>query len=272
MIRAIGYARVSSVSQKEHGTSLNDQLDKIANFIEKKGWESLGVFFDNQTGSSMDKRDELMKIIDNRDNWDVLIVTKPDRLSRSLGDCDRMFKEIFEPEKKNVWSIDYAVNLTVHPEMRIFTSAVANVELRYIHERSRQGMNSASHDGYWIGKAPYGYTVQAEGKSSKGRKILVTNDDAPQVAEIFHLAAVGFGHSHIAKETGVGRTTVISILKNPIHYGFRKLTSRETQIEDGLILGKTKTIKWVRHKYEIIPAYKWRNTCWSKYKIKDSIK
>jgi DNA invertase Pin-like site-specific DNA recombinase len=82
----IGYARVSSAGQK-----LDVQLDKLENCDR--------VYFEKASASSTISRPELLKALDFVRDEDVLVVTKLDRLARSVIDMAMIVKRLRE---KNV--------------------------------------------------------------------------------------------------------------------------------------------------------------------------
>jgi len=273
LTRAIGYCRVSTKDQKEHGTSIPDQREKIAKCCSDKGWQLIAILEDNQTGTKLEIRDGIQNILSRLDDWDVLVITKPDRLSRSFVDAEYMFKDIFEPKNKNVWSIEMGDNLTTHPELRQFKSIIADMEVRNIRSRSAQGFEYASRGGFWIGKAPFGYRTQIVGKSHKDRKRLTPDEDSELVNIIFKLASEGASHSEIAIQVPqVARTSIITILSNPIYYGFRKLSKREVLKDDSGLITSAKRIEWwVKHDYEGIVEQKYLDVCFRRYRISDKI-
>ena len=273
MIRAIGYCRVSTKDQAHHGTSLGHQRKKVEECIEKMGWERVDILEDNQTGTEIDVRKGMKEVISRIDEWDVLVVMKPDRLSRSFGDAENMFKHIFEPQHKNVWSVEMDINLTDNPEMRQFKSVIADMEVRNIRTRVNQGFESASEGGYWIGKPPFGYETQSIGSSYKDRKILVPSEHWEIVQTIFMYASQGVSHSEIARQVGMPRTTIITMLKNPVYYGYRRITRTIVKKdENDLITSSEKKITWRKHGYDLlIKNKKHLEICFEKYGIREII-
>lgn len=272
-IKAIGYCRVSTKDQKEHGTSIPDQREKIAKCCASHGWQLLDILEDNQTGTEMEAREGLQEVLRRIDEWDVMVLTKPDRLSRSFGDAENLFKRTFEPLHKNVWSIEMEINLTISPEMRQFKSVIADMEVRGIRTRVNEGMKFASESGYWVGKPPLGYKMKIIGKSHKDRKILVPDDDEVKTLQnIFYGAFIGSSELDIKKETGVDRKTIHYILRNPIYYGYRKLVTTTTDREEGLMVRTRKHTIWVKHDYPIIVEKEILAKCFIMFDIANKIK
>lgn len=72
------YARVSSNEMKEN---LDRQMDRITDFAIKNGYEIIHSQKEIASGLN-DKRTKLTKILDNSNDWDILIVENKDRLTR----------------------------------------------------------------------------------------------------------------------------------------------------------------------------------------------
>src|SRR5262249_40396455 len=79
----IGYARVSSVDQ-----DFNGQIDKL------KAAGCNKVFSEKMSGKSTNGRRALQKALDTLQPGDTLIVTKLDRLARSIRDLLNLLDEI----------------------------------------------------------------------------------------------------------------------------------------------------------------------------------
>ena len=82
----IGYARVSSRGQK-----LDIQFDRLADCDR--------VFYEKASGATAKDRPELQKALDYVRDEDVFVVTKLDRLARSVVDLANIVKRF---QKKNV--------------------------------------------------------------------------------------------------------------------------------------------------------------------------
>lgn len=78
-------------------------------------------------------------------------------------------------------------------------------------ENVRMGMQQAIRQGKWINRPKTGYNLR-EG-------VLVPNDEAVVVREIFRLRAEGLSHQRIEDRTGVKYSTVRQILLSRIYLG-----------------------------------------------------
>jgi DNA invertase Pin-like site-specific DNA recombinase len=175
----IGYARVSTSSQ-----DLDIQIAKL----KDAGCEI--VRSETGSGASRDDRTELETVMEFLRKGDELVVHRLDRLGRSTRDVLNLVHEldvkgaslrILEPEITTAGNMGRMV-ITV-------LGMVADMELKFIRDRQRAGIDAAK------GKGVY-----------KGRQKRV--DDV----EIRKLASEGVTKAQIARDLGVSRMTVYRAL------------------------------------------------------------
>ena len=174
-----GYARVSSLSQ-----STDVQVARL----KAVGCDVLRE--EAASGRSRAGRTELETILEFIRPGDTLVVVKLDRLGRSTRDVLNLVHElqskgaalrVLEPE------ID-----TSKPEGRIILttlSMVAEMELTFIKERQRAGIEAAKAKGVY-----------------KGRKRSIDRD------VVLRLREEGVGATEIARRLGIGRASVYKVL------------------------------------------------------------
>ena len=139
----IGYARVSTDEQK-----LEAQIDAL----EGAGAER--IFSDKITGSKR-KRPQLDQMIDQLRQGDVVVVTKYDRLARSLRDLLDIVETIrergagFRSVAEDIDTTTPAGRLVFH----VFAS-IAQFERERISERTREGLQAARKRGRVGGRPP----------------------------------------------------------------------------------------------------------------------
>lgn len=78
-----GYARVSTNEQ-----DLETQLEKLNNAGASE------IFKEKSTGTKTDGRKELKKLLDNLEKGDIVLITKIDRLARSITDLRELVNQI----------------------------------------------------------------------------------------------------------------------------------------------------------------------------------
>lgn len=169
----LGYARVSTEDQH-----LDAQLTALA----AAGAER--VFAEKISGSRRE-RPELERLIDQLRSGDVIVVTKYDRLSRSLQDLLTLVDRIraagagFRSLAEDIDTTTPAGRLVFH----VFAS-IAQFERERIAERTREGLEAARRRGRVGGRPP---ALSAEQKKEVQR---LRDDDRRSIAELARLFRV----------------------------------------------------------------------------------
>lgn len=139
----IGYARVSTQEQ-----NLDAQLDAL----KAAGAEK--IFKEKITGKSS-SRPQLEKLLEQLRGDDVVVVTKYDRLARSLKDLIQLVETIRE-KGAGFRSLGENVD-TTSPQGRLFFhifGSIAEFERELIVERTRDGLSAARARGRVGGRPP----------------------------------------------------------------------------------------------------------------------
>ncbi len=132
-----GYARVSTKGQARDGNSLEAQTKLLTD----NGAEV--IYHDAFTGTKVD-RPELNKLVDMLQEGDVLIVTKLDRLGRSLSKTSELITELIERGVTiNILNLGVLSNNSVNTLMRNVLLAFAQFERDMIVERTTEGKEIA---------------------------------------------------------------------------------------------------------------------------------
>lgn len=175
----IGYARVSSTSQ-------DLEIQKAR--LRAAGCEIVRA--ETGSGASRDGRTELATVLEFLRAGDELVVHRLDRLGRSTRDVLNLVHEldakgaalrILEPEVTTAGDMGRMV-ITV-------LGMVADMELKFIRDRQRAGIDAAKGKGIY-----------------KGRQKQI--DDM----EIRRMASEGLSKAKIARDLGVSRMTVYRAL------------------------------------------------------------
>lgn len=139
----IGYARVSTLDQN-HGLQIKA--------LEKAGCNR--IFAEKISGKSR-KRPELEKMLEHIRSDDVLIVTKLDRLARSVSDLVAIMAEL---KCKGAGFLSLAENMDLSTpqgrlQMNLFAS-IAEFERDLIVQRTKEGLAHAKARGRIGGRRP----------------------------------------------------------------------------------------------------------------------
>jgi len=172
----IGYARVSSTGQ-----SLDLQIEALA----AVGCEK--IYSEKRSGRTAKDRPELTRAIDQLRPGDQFIVTRLDRLARSVGDLHALIAQITEAGASfrclQQGGVDTATS--TGKLMLAILGAVAEFENDIRRERQREGIEKAKVRGVY-----------------RGRPATIDG------AAIERLSREGAGATAIARQLGVSRATV----------------------------------------------------------------
>lgn len=155
MKRAVGYRRVSTDMQGDSGAGLEAQQASIVREAEHKGFELLEVATDIASGKNITARPELQRVLDllAGGHADVLIVSKLDRLSRSMLD----FAGLMAVAQKQGWAVD-VVELgfdTTTPNGKLVVNilmSLAEWERETIGARTRDALGAVRERGTKLGR------------------------------------------------------------------------------------------------------------------------
>ena len=179
----LGYARTSTTEQE---AGLEVQERELASIgIDKLFTEKV---------SSVAARPQLEAALDYLRDGDTFIVTKLDRLARSVADLCNIVKKI---EAKQASLRILAMNLdTTTASGRLMLNVIGSVaqfEREIMLERQREGIAKAQREGKYKGRAP---TARAKGD------------------EVIRLAATGIPKIQIAEQLDIGIASVWRILRD----------------------------------------------------------
>jgi DNA invertase Pin-like site-specific DNA recombinase len=174
----VGYARTSTLDQK-HG--LAAQLEEL----QATGCEKI---FQEQLSSVDENRSQLEAAIEFVREGDELIVTKLDRLARSVADLVGIEKQLTE-KNAALKVLQPALDTSTSTGRLSFNviASVAQFEREIMLERQREGIQRAKLAGKYKGRKP---TARAKSK------------------EVLDLLASGMKPGDVAKAVGIGRRSV----------------------------------------------------------------
>jgi len=179
----IGYARVSSTEQ-----NYNLQIDALKNAGCSK------IFAEKKSGTSRSNRAELSLCLDYLRENDTLVITRIDRLARSLRDLQNL---VYELKKENI-----EIRATEQPidtktasgkAFLDMLSVFAEFETNLRRERQMEGISKAKKEGKYKGRKA---TAMAKSK------------------QVLELVKLGRKRREIADELNIGVASVYRILKS----------------------------------------------------------
>lgn len=219
------YLRVSTDRQADKGYSLSEQEKRIKAYCSSKDWDLVKIYKDpGFTGSNLE-RPALQNLIEEIDAYDIVLVNKLDRLSRSQKDTLYLIQDVFAPHGCSFVSIEESFDMTTALGIAMvgILSAFAQLERSQIKERMKMGKEGRKRKGLWHGGYynPIGYDYK-DGK-------LQINDESEQVKLIFNMYLNGTSIRDITRFLQQHYTTrytswnyvgtVRKILSNPVYIG-----------------------------------------------------
>lgn len=190
MLRAVGYARVSTEEQAREGLSLPDQVEKMNAYARLYEIQLVAVEMDEGVSAKKLDRPGVIRSLAMIDDGraDGLLVTKLDRLSRSLRDWNGLIDDYFgEKPGKKLWSVSEHVDTTTASGRMMLNMLmlVAQWEREVISERTRDGLQYRIRTNSRTGKVLYGKSIDpTDPRVSKKDKNPVGLVQSPDEVEI----------------------------------------------------------------------------------------
>ncbi|WP_425406811.1 recombinase family protein [Hwanghaeella sp.] len=182
----IGYARTSTLDQK---ASIEGQARELA----QVGCEKL--FSEQVSSVDVVNREQLAQALDFIRDGDTLVVTKLDRLARSVKHLLEIMDALTaKGASLRILNMGIDTGTPTGKLMLTVLGGIAEFEREIMLERQREGIEKARREGKY-----------------KGRKATARAKEA----EVLHLKSEGVGPTEIAKRLGIGRASVYRILDNP---------------------------------------------------------
>ncbi len=215
-MKAAIYTRVSTNDQVIRGESLDMQKERLVAYIKSQGWELYKIYEDGGYSGKDTNRpafQELMKDVGRR-LFDVLIVYKLDRLSRSILDFHKTM-EFFGKNKVSFVSITQQFDTTTSMGRLMLAILVdfANFEREIDVDRSIDSYMQRLSNGVPSGRIPFGYKREE-------KKVMIVPDEAEVVKQVYSYALRGLSMSEVAKTMVLDKYLVRNILTNPFYAGY----------------------------------------------------
>ena len=226
-VRAAIYTRVSTEDQAKEGFSLDAQLDKLKSYCKARDWVVGGEYIDDGHSGRTIKRPAYSKMMEEIDEWDILLVIKMDRIHRNSKNFMTMMEYLKQKEKEFV---SMSESLDTSTAMGRFVmdiiQRIAQLESEQIGERVYIGMEQKAKtaSGMLGFNIPFGYYY------SNGF-LYINKKETPVVNNIYTWYKNGKSMGEIAKmlnnekiPTKRGsiwaKKTISKILKNPLYCGY----------------------------------------------------
>ena len=164
---AIGYVRVSTEKQADHGVSLDAQSARVQAMATVQGATLLEMIVDGGESAKNANRPGLQRLLAhvNAGEVDAVIVAKLDRLTRSVKDLCGLL-ELFEKKQVALISVAESLDTSSAAGRLVITimGAVSQWEREAIGERTRDALRHKRSCGERVGNIQYGFRLSADRK------------------------------------------------------------------------------------------------------------
>ncbi|CAQ81903.1 putative resolvase (plasmid) [Aliivibrio salmonicida LFI1238] len=160
-----GYLRASTKEQDAKRAQ-----DSLKVFIEDKGARIAGWYIENVSGASL-QRPELMRLLQDAEKGDAILIEQVDRLSRLNDDDWETLKELINKKQLKVISLDLptshavlmkhqsddftsAMFRAINNMMLDMLAAIARKDYQDRRRRQAQGIDKAQEEGKFKGRRP----------------------------------------------------------------------------------------------------------------------
>ena len=229
-MRVALYPRVSGHEQEDN-YSIPEQIERMKKYCEARDWMVYKIYTDSvQTGATTDRPGLQSLIKDCEDGkFDMVLVYKLDRLSRSQKDTLYLIEDVFEKHDVGFTSMteNFDTSTPFGKAILGVLAVFAQLERDKITERTMMGKKARAAEGKWHGSkwVPIGYDYE-EGllKPNEYEKMQIL-----EIADLFlqripvrtiatMVTEKGYKHKHGEWEA----KTIKRVLSNPVNLGLIK--------------------------------------------------
>lgn len=215
-MRVAVYLRVSTQVQ-----DYERQRHEIEDFCRRNGHEIAQVFEEKVSGAN-DERKQFNQIkLLTKDTIDAVVVWEFSRLGRKISTVINVIEDFTKKGicviaiKENFQSLDGDGKMTNSATiMMSLYSTMAMIERDNIRERTKSGKLDKLHNGElsYTDSPPFGYDY-------KEKKLVINDDEARVVREIYNNYIQGFSQSELSNLYGKHQSQIHRILSNPVYCG-----------------------------------------------------
>jgi DNA invertase Pin-like site-specific DNA recombinase len=171
-MRVVSYVRVSREEQVE-GWSLDAQRDLCAELAARRGWNLVQVYEEPGRSAKTDLRPAFQRMMSRAEakQFDVIIVHKLDRFSRSLAD---VVKNVARLKEAGVGLVSVSEpwldTTTPQGEFMLYLFALlAQWDNENRARETSKGKQQRAKEGYWNGTLSFGYVTPRQLKNDLWR-------------------------------------------------------------------------------------------------------
>ncbi|MGE0052945.1 MAG: recombinase family protein [Hyphomicrobium sp.] len=204
LTRAVIYARVSSTKQVEEGHGLESQAGRCREYAERKGYAVVETFFDKAISGSLSDRPGVMAMLSylkhhSRTGEIVVVIDDISRLARDTRvHTDLRLAISLAGGKLESPSITFGDDSDSIFVENVLASASQHQRQKN-GEQTKNRMRARAMNGYWVFRAPTGYTY----KKVAGHGKLLVRDEP--LASIVQEALEGYASGRFQTQAEVKR-------------------------------------------------------------------
>jgi len=245
VMRAAVYARVSTEDQARDGFSIAAQQKRLAAYCKARGWTVTGEYTDDGFSGRSANRPAYQRMMSEKDNWDVLLVLKMDRIHRNSTNFALMMDDLREWGKEfNSMQESFDTTTAMGRFVMDIIQRIAQLESEQIGERVKIGMTQKAKKGKGVlgSGVSYGYRYH-------NRHLEVVNEEAAVVQQIFSMYLGCVSLNDIASELNARniptknasqweKATVRNVLTNKLSIGILSWDGIEQKMPELAIIGE----------------------------------
>ena len=227
MKRVAIYIRVSTTRQDQEGYSIPLQKERLIAYCKAKGWVVAGIFVDpGHSGSSLERPGiTALTAGVEAGKYDIVLVYKLDRLSRSQKDTLFLIEDVFMANNTDFVSMQESFDTTtIYGRAMVgVLSVFSQMERETIVERTLMGRSGRAEKGWW-----HGGGTEPIGFDYVDGELVINKEEAKQVQAVYNLYASGFSVTEISRRMEGYKTkhgdwshtsTIGNVLDNPLYAG-----------------------------------------------------
>jgi DNA invertase Pin-like site-specific DNA recombinase len=225
-LRAALYCRVSTEDQAKEGFSIAAQQKRLNAYCKARGWTVASEYIDEGHSGRTSERPAYKRMMAEKEQWDVLLVLKMDRIHRNSKNFAIMMDQLRDWEKEfNSMTESFDTTTAIGRFVMDIIQRIAQLESEQIGERVKVGMSQKAkkNKGPLGFPAPYGYTYE-------NGMLEVEREEARNVLRIFEMNEAAWTLSSIADWLNQNsikgkngalwqKATVRGVLTNPMYKG-----------------------------------------------------
>lgn len=243
-------------SDRQNPMSPQDQVRKCREYAEQQGWEVLEshIYIDEAVSGVGSDRLAYQRLLglacsEERD-FDVLLVDDTSRLSRSQAEVLSTMEKLRFMGVRVVFPSQGIDTQSEQSELVVaFHGMVDSLYVKELAKKTHRGLESRAIQGLHTGGVCYGYKAEKIDASGATR-LVVNEDEAKIVRQIFQLCATGISLKGIAKELN-SRLVPPPRSKSPsatatwCHTAVREMLRREVYVGEKV---------WNKREYRKVPG------------------